>query len=645
MLDKKYFLISILAIKYLFLLNYEPILETTRYLTFFSQCIDFQSCINPYLNIELLEKSYLTFPYSNLMYFVLLPFYFVSNLLSVSFVNLSYLFFEILMIFILRRMFNISDKNLSIVLILNPLFIYSISILGQLDFIPLSFFLFSLYFLKLKNKYLSILFIAFSLSSKIIFILLITLIILYFIKLDENFSEILQTLIFSTSIILFLNIQFFIDKNYLDTIFFGINRGYTVVSDTSNIFSNNVLILLLLLTFTIFMYWKNIHRLDFIGVSIFTGFITFPIFVTNLSNIGWLLWTFPSFLILFFSYEIKIKSLLMSFFLILVVANDENQFIEIESNLELFLNYLIYSISTIILYYLYQIITKNPYFKIKSSPIIVSIAGDSAVGKSTLASNLEEYFGSNFVDKIELDSFHKYERGHPEWNKKTHLNPEMNDLLSFKKIILNLLNGETQIVKNYNHMTGKFDSNDKKRIKDYLIIEGLHALFFSDLNKKYDLNVFLDLNEEVKNITKLKRDKERKKEEDEIKSEIESRKNDFMEFILPQSKKADLYLSTTSRTSDVRIEMHVANEYLIDLKNIISIDKVSKSEILEEEAFSKLEFIVNIKDYQKIFDDLTKGIDNLSSTNFELKHQESEAEQYIKLGIILFLLNKKLQIR
>lgn len=393
------------------------------------------------------------------------------------------------------------------------------------------------------------------------------------------------------------------------------------------------------------MYWKNIHRLDFIGVSIFTGFITFPIFVTNLSNIGWLLWTFPSFLILFFSYEIKIKSLLMSFFLILVVANDENQFIEIESNLELFLNYLIYSISTIILYYLYQIITKNPYFKIKSSPIIVSIAGDSAVGKSTLASNLEEYFGSNFVDKIELDSFHKYERGHPEWNKKTHLNPEMNDLLSFKKIILNLLNGETQIVKNYNHMTGKFDSNDKKRIKDYLIIEGLHALFFSDLNKKYDLNVFLDLNEEVKNITKLKRDKERKKEEDEIKSEIESRKNDFMEFILPQSKKADLYLSTTSRTSDVRIEMHVANEYLIDLKNIISIDKVSKSEILEEEAFSKLEFIVNIKDYQKIFDDLTKGIDNLSSKNFELKHQESEAEQYIKLGIILFLLNKKLQIR
>ena len=94
MLDKKYFLISILAIKYLFLLNYEPILETSRYLTFFSQCIDFQSCINPYLNIELLEKSYLTFPYSNLMYFVLLPFYFVSNLLSVSLCKFKLLIFR-----------------------------------------------------------------------------------------------------------------------------------------------------------------------------------------------------------------------------------------------------------------------------------------------------------------------------------------------------------------------------------------------------------------------------------------------------------------------------------------------------------------------------------------------------------------------
>ena len=47
--------------------------------------------------------------------------------------------------------------------------------------------------------------------------------------------------------ILFFNFQFLIDKNYLDTIFFGINRGYSVVNSSTNIFSNNFLFSTLLL--------------------------------------------------------------------------------------------------------------------------------------------------------------------------------------------------------------------------------------------------------------------------------------------------------------------------------------------------------------------------------------------------------------
>ena len=150
MLDKKYFITIILAIKYLILLNYIPLLEDTRYIAFFEQCYEFRNCLNPYTNIQLLEKSYLTFPYSNLMYFVLLPFFYLGKILSVSFINLSYLFFEILMIFTLKKIFNFSLKNFYLILVLNPLFIYSIAILGQLDFIPLSFFIISLYYLKEK---------------------------------------------------------------------------------------------------------------------------------------------------------------------------------------------------------------------------------------------------------------------------------------------------------------------------------------------------------------------------------------------------------------------------------------------------------------------------------------------------------------
>ena len=112
MLDKKYFLVTLLILKYLFLLRLMPDLEINRYISFFEQCNNFESCINPYGQIDLLEKTYLTFPYSNLMYFVLLPFYFLGNLLNISFVNLSYLFFEVILIYVLQKLFNFSLSSL-----------------------------------------------------------------------------------------------------------------------------------------------------------------------------------------------------------------------------------------------------------------------------------------------------------------------------------------------------------------------------------------------------------------------------------------------------------------------------------------------------------------------------------------------------
>ena len=151
MLDKKYFLITVMFAKYLILLNFASNLEIVRYIPFFEICQDFSTCLNPYKDIELLEKSYLSFPYSNLMYFILLPFSFIGGFLNLSFINLGYLFFEIILIYLLQKTFSISKRNLIFILVLNPLLIYSIGILGQLDFVPLTLFITSLYFLRQKK--------------------------------------------------------------------------------------------------------------------------------------------------------------------------------------------------------------------------------------------------------------------------------------------------------------------------------------------------------------------------------------------------------------------------------------------------------------------------------------------------------------
>ena len=404
---------------------------------------------------------------------------------------------------------------------------------------------------------------------------------------------------------------------------------------------------MLFLSFTFFMFWRNIHRLDFIGVCIFTSFMTFPIYITNLSNIGWVLWSFPSFLILFYSYEYKTKTLIISFFTLLVVANKENDFVSIRDDYLEILNYLIYFFSILITYYLFEILTKNIYFKIKSSPIIISIAGDSAVGKTTLSDLLNDYFGDKFVDKVELDSFHKFERDDPAWEDYTHLNPDMNNLIEFKNTVLNLINGETEIIRNYNHLTGKFDSTNKKRIKNFLIIEGLHSLYFNDLNQNFDLNVFLDLEEKIKKDAKLSRDLNRKKKKEQILEQIKKRKKDFEEYILPQHSFSDIYIKTILRDEvNVKFKLFIKNDYFFDFKSmVVSVEDVVISNEKQEPGLVQFDLNIKNKDSKTFFNLLTENLSNLKNNKFKVIELDDigNSELLCKLALILFMLNKKIE--
>ena len=538
-------------------------------------------------------------------------------------------------------------QNLYLILVLNPVIIYSIGILGQLDFIPLTFFMTSLYYLKNKEKYYSIFFLILSLTTKIVFLILLPIIVLYFLKIDETYKENKNTIFYTLIVGALFNFQLLFDKAYSKTVFFGINRGYDVVSDSSNLFNNNVLFIMLFLSFTFFMFWRNIHRLDFVGVCIFTSFMTLPIYITNLSNIGWVLWSFPSFLILFYSYEYKTKTLIISFFTLLVVANKENDFVSIRDDYLEILNYLIYFFSILITYYLFEILTKNIYFKIKSSPIIISIAGDSAVGKTTLSDLLNDYFGDKFVDKVELDSFHKFERDDPAWEDYTHLNPDMNNLIEFKNTVLNLINGETEIIRNYNHLTGKFDSTNKKRIKNFLIIEGLHSLYFNDLNQNFDLNVFLDLEEKIKKDAKLSRDLNRKKKKEQILEEIKKRKKDFEEYILPQHSFSDIYIKTILRDEvNVKFKLFIKNDYFFDFKSmVVSVEDVVISNEKQEPGLVQFDLNIKNKDSKTFFNLLTENLSNLKNNKFKVIELDDigNSELLCKLALILFMLNKKIE--
>ena len=66
---------------------------------------------------------------------------------------------------------------------------------------------------------------------------------------------------------------------------------------------------------------------------------------------------------------------------------------------------------------------------------IIAIAGDSGTGKTTLVSHLEKIFKDSTL-KLEGDRYHKWERGHKNWEHYTHLNPEANYICKFQRMFL-----------------------------------------------------------------------------------------------------------------------------------------------------------------------------------------------------------------
>ena len=64
----------------------------------------------------------------------------------------------------------------------------------------------------------------------------------------------------------------------------------------------------------------------------------------------------------------------------------------------------------------------------KYKPYVISIAGDSGSGKSTISNFIRLYYGYENCTLISGDDLHNWERGDSNWENITHLNPNANNL-------------------------------------------------------------------------------------------------------------------------------------------------------------------------------------------------------------------------
>jgi uridine kinase len=197
-------------------------------------------------------------------------------------------------------------------------------------------------------------------------------------------------------------------------------------------------------------------------------------------------------------------------------------------------------------------IVRNNYYRRGRRPLVVGIAGDSGAGKDTLVAALIRLLGAESVAHVGGDDYHKWERHHPMWSAKTHLNPHANNLSRLTRDVFTLAEGKPIWSRHYDHQTGKFTGPRKIASADLVVVSGLHSLYIKRLRDRLDLKIFLDSDEDLRLHWKRQRDtRERGHDGAQVALALEQRRPDSEAFIQSQARYADLLFKLAPVNPDI----------------------------------------------------------------------------------------------
>ena len=268
---------------------------------------------------------------------------------------------------------------------------------------------------------------------------------------------------------------------------------------------------------------------------------------------------------------------------------------------------------TLLCHYLQDITYKKlniDYSVILSTCNIISISGNSGSGKTTLSNYLQKDISNSFI--LECDRYHKWERGNNNWKKTTHLNPDSNYITKMQKDVFDLKIGRDIYQVDYNHKTGKFTQEEFIESKDTVIVCGLHSLY----NHESNLNIFMDTMKELNILWKIKRDiKKRGYTVEKVLQNIQERTKDFIEYILPQKKNADIIINLYTndeisfedleRNYEIKLKIFVKKKF-----NIIFLLSQNNFNIHDMDNYYKIEIVNTYKSYYEIIKYIIQNLKN-----------------------------------
>jgi uridine kinase/ribulose-5-phosphate 4-epimerase/fuculose-1-phosphate aldolase len=203
--------------------------------------------------------------------------------------------------------------------------------------------------------------------------------------------------------------------------------------------------------------------------------------------------------------------------------------------------------------------------------IIISISGDSGVGKSSVADLFKMILGESDVLLLKCDDLHKWERQSKKWKSITHLNPGANDLKKGYLDLVDLSKGKSVFRRLYCHETGKFSDPTGIVPKKYIIHEGLHSFYTEEMAEISHLKIFIEATDALRMHWKVLRDVyDRSHSKQSVLRSIQRRKSDYDKFVIKQRNNADIVLRFSEKSNILSVgdlDENPPIDLLLEIKN------------------------------------------------------------------------------
>ena len=550
---------------------------------------------NPYDNF-LHTNGFVAFPYPPLMLALGSIGYAFSRLAVDNYFLFHVLFklpllaTDLLGLYFMMRLYPHNRKPIGILYFASPIILYAVYMHGQLDIIPTSLLLGSIYFLFRKgwrsDVYFSVM-LAAALMTKLHILGALPLFAVYLWN-KRDYRKLACSMALTAASFLALAVTVG-SSRFWDSVLF--NREQSLLTQ---VYMNFVDLKLYLPILALSWLYLQAYMLRNINKDLFIGFcgLLFGIFLFCLPPMpGWYVWIVP-FLTTFFIHvennkykNLYVCGLLDFLYLIFFLTAHHTDYVDLyflgtdcsflKVDSAIYRNVVFTMLSGTLVYLLFSLyhygIASNTYYRKMGNSFAIGISGDSGAGKTTMLQILERCLGKKEMLYLEGDGDHRWERGSEEWDNITSLNPKANYLYRQARDLSMLKRGAAVRRVIYDHATGQFTEPKRFAPHKYVLICGLHSFYLPQMRRVLDLTIFMDTDETLRRYWKIQRDtKKRGYPLEKVLLAIERRILDAQKYIVPQQKYADLVVRYFDDTlTDPCADFHTVR---LDLQFTISAD-------------------------------------------------------------------------